>query len=235
MSRSRPRCLPKTAMSKGWAESPAHTAHRRVSWTWTVEVRMALQRWRPQPVRGESWATYMRAQGCIGSGCPLRGDRNFRADAAFAKPIYELRILYAIRLPGNEVNGRWLNTTCGEAAERPVLHASGIVPGVGTEEWHRGELFPRFIGMTEGVVRFTMVEGLDQGGQDATPVVPSVRGQVRLFPAYNLLPSPAVSAQGGRTRCGCNCKMGGRRCGTPGAVVETVVRVGSYRPVIAAE
>ena len=106
--------------------------------------------------------------------------RYFRADAAFAKPdIYEYleerHVLYAIRLPGNEVLQReiapLLRRPVGRPPKRPVIlyddfwyragswdRARRVVAKV---EWHRGELFPRvgFIvtNMTagpEGVVRF---------------------------------------------------------------------------------
>ena len=106
--------------------------------------------------------------------------RYFRADAAFAKPdIYEYleerHVLYAIRLPGNEVLQReiapLLRRPVGRPPKRPVIlyddfwyragswdRARRVVAKV---EWHRGELFPRvgFIvtSMTagpEGVVRF---------------------------------------------------------------------------------
>ena len=105
--------------------------------------------------------------------------RYFRADAAFAKPdIYEFEarhVLYAIRLPGNEVLQReiapLLRRPVGRPPKRPVIlyddfwyragswdRARRVVAKV---EWHRGELFPRmgFIvtSMTagpEGVVRF---------------------------------------------------------------------------------
>ena len=106
--------------------------------------------------------------------------RYFRADAAFAKPdIYEYlearRVLYAIRLPGNEVLQREIALCSGGLwagpPKRPVIRyddfwyraeswdrARRVVAKV---EWHRGELFPRvgFIvtNMTagpEGVVRF---------------------------------------------------------------------------------
>ena len=106
--------------------------------------------------------------------------RYFRADAAFAKPdIYEYleerHVLYAIRLPGNEVLQReiapLLRRPVGRPPKRPVIlyddfwycagswdRARRVVAKV---EWHRGELFPRvgFIvtNMTagpEGAVRF---------------------------------------------------------------------------------
>ena len=106
--------------------------------------------------------------------------RYFRADAAFAKPdIYEFleerHVLYAIRLPGNEVLQReiapLLRRPVGRPPKRPVIlyddfwyqagswnRARRVVAKV---EWRQGELFPRvgFIvtNMTagpEGVVRF---------------------------------------------------------------------------------
>ena len=106
--------------------------------------------------------------------------RYFRADAAFAKPdIYEYleerHVLYAIRLPGNEVLQReiapLLRRPVGKAAEassdpiRRLWYRAGSWDRarrvVAKVEWHRGELFPRvgFIvtNMTagpEGVVRF---------------------------------------------------------------------------------
>ena len=106
--------------------------------------------------------------------------RYFRADAAFAKlDIYEYlearHVLYAIRLPGNEVLQReiapLLRRPVGRPPKLPVIlyddfwyragswdRARRVVAKV---EWHRGELFPRvgFIvtSMTagpEGAVRF---------------------------------------------------------------------------------
>ena len=106
--------------------------------------------------------------------------RYFRADAAFAKPdIYEYleerQVLYAIRLPGNEVLQReiapLLIRPVGRPPKRPVIlyddfwyragswnRARRVVAKV---EWHRGELFPRvgFIVTNmsagpEGVVHF---------------------------------------------------------------------------------
>ena len=137
--------------------------------------------------------------------------RYFRADAAFAKPdIYEYleerHVLYAIRLPGNEVLQReivpLLRRPVGRPPKRPVIlyddfwyragswdRARRVVAKV---EWHRGELFPRvgFIvtNMTagpEGVVRFYNGRGtsraVDQRGEVRaeldSAVVPSVRGQ----------------------------------------------------------
>ena len=106
--------------------------------------------------------------------------RYFRADAAFAKPdIYEhleaRHVLYAIRLPGNEVLQReiapLLRRPVGRPPKRPVIRYDDFWYRAGSwdrarrvvakVEWHRGELFPRvgFIvtSMTagpEGVVRF---------------------------------------------------------------------------------
>ena len=106
--------------------------------------------------------------------------RYFRADAAFAKPdIYEYLeerlVLYAIRLPGNEVLQReiapLLRRPVGRPPKRPVIRyddfwfqagswnrARRVVAKV---EWHQGELFPRvgFIVTNmsagpEGVVHF---------------------------------------------------------------------------------
>ena len=107
--------------------------------------------------------------------------RYFRADAAFAKPdIYEYleerHVLYAIRLPCNEVLQReivpLLRRPVGRPPKRLVILYDGLLVSCrelgprtagGGEGWseHRGELFPRvgFIvtNMTagpEGVVRF---------------------------------------------------------------------------------
>ena len=106
--------------------------------------------------------------------------RYFRADAAFAKPdIYEYleerHVLYAIRLPGNEVLQYEIDPLLirpvGRPPKRPVILIRRLLvscrelgprsAGGGKVEWHRGELFPRvgFIvtNMTagpEGVVRF---------------------------------------------------------------------------------
>ena len=106
--------------------------------------------------------------------------RYFRADAAFAKPdIYEYleerQVLYAMRLPGNEVLQReiapLLRRPVGRPPKRPVIlyddfwyqagswnRARRVVAKV---EWRQGELFPRvgFIVTNmsagpEGVVHF---------------------------------------------------------------------------------
>ena len=88
--------------------------------------------------------------------------RYFRADAAFAKlDIYEdleaRHVLYAIRLPGNEVLQREIAPLLIRPVGRPPKHpvilyddfwyragswdrARRVVAKV---EWHRGELFPR--------------------------------------------------------------------------------------------
>ena len=136
--------------------------------------------------------------------------RYFRADAAFAKPdIYEYleerHVLYAIRLPGNEVLQReiapLLRRPVGRPPKRPVIlyddfwyragswdRARRVVAKV---EWHRGELFPRvgFIvtNMTagpEGAVRFyngrgTAEQWIKEGkyALNWTRLSPSVRGQ----------------------------------------------------------
>ena len=88
--------------------------------------------------------------------------RYFRADAAFAKPeVYEYleerRVLYAIRLPSNEVL-QWeiqhlLTRPVGRPPRKPIIwyddfwyqagswdRARRVVAKV---EWHQGELFPR--------------------------------------------------------------------------------------------
>ena len=106
--------------------------------------------------------------------------RYFRADAAFAKPdIYEYleerQVLYAIRLPGNEVLQReiapLLRRPVGRPPKRPVIRYDDFWYQAGSwnrarrvvakVEWHRGELFPRvgFIVTNmsagpEGVVHF---------------------------------------------------------------------------------
>ena len=137
--------------------------------------------------------------------------RYFRADAAFAKPdIYEYleerHVLYAIRLPGNEVLQReiapLLRRPVGRPPKRPVIlyddfwyragswdRARRVVAKV---EWHRGELFPLvgFIvtNMTAGPEGVVLIlqwtrdsRAVDQGGEVRpeldSAVVPSVRGQ----------------------------------------------------------
>ena len=120
--------------------------------------------------------------------------RYFRADAAFAKPgVYEYlegrRVLYAIRLPSNEVL-QWeiaplLRRLVGRPPRKPIIwyddfwyQAGGwdrprrVVAKV---EWHRGELFPRvgFIVTNmsagpEGVLHFyngrgTAEQGIKEG------------------------------------------------------------------------
>ena len=106
--------------------------------------------------------------------------RYFRADAAFAKPdIYEYleerHVLYAIRLPGNEVLQReiapLLRRPVGRPPKRPVIRYDDFWYQAGSwnrarrvvakVEWHQGELFPRvgFIVTNmsagpEGVVHF---------------------------------------------------------------------------------
>ena len=121
--------------------------------------------------------------------------RYFRADAAFAKPdIYEYleerQVLYAIRLPGNEVLQReiapLLRRPVGRPPKRPVIRYDDFWYQAGSwnrarrvvakVEWHRGELFPRvgFIVTNmsagpEGVVRFLQwswdSRAVDQGGE----------------------------------------------------------------------
>ena len=106
--------------------------------------------------------------------------RYFRADAAFAKPdIYEYleerQVLYAIRLPGNEVLQReiapLLRRPVGRPPKRPVIRYDDFWYQAGSwnrarrvvakVEWRQGELFPRvgFIVTNmsagpEGVVHF---------------------------------------------------------------------------------
>ena len=106
--------------------------------------------------------------------------RYFRADAAFAKPdIYEYLeerdVLYAIRLPGNEVLQReiapLLRKPVGRPPKRPVIRYDDFWYQAGSwnrarrvvakVEWRQGELFPRvgFIVTNmsagpEGVVHF---------------------------------------------------------------------------------
>ena len=137
--------------------------------------------------------------------------RYFRADAAFAKPdIYEYleerQVLYAIRLPGNEVLQReiapLLRRPVGRPPKRPVIRYDDFWYQAGSwnrarrvvakVEWHQGELFPRvgFIvtnmsAVPEGVVHFYNGRGhsraVDQRGQVRpeldSAVLPSVRGQ----------------------------------------------------------
>ena len=111
--------------------------------------------------------------------------RYFRADAAFAKPeVYEYleerRVLYAIRLPSNEVL-QWeiaplLRRPVGRPPKKPIIwyddfwYQAGswdrprrVIAKVG---WHQGELFPRvgFIVTNmsagpEGVVHFYNARG----------------------------------------------------------------------------
>ncbi len=106
--------------------------------------------------------------------------RYFRADAAFAKPeVYEYleerRVLYAIRLPSNEVLQReitpLLRRPVGRPPKKPIIWYDDFWYQAGSwdrprrvvakVEWHQGELFPRvgFIvtnmsASTEGVVHF---------------------------------------------------------------------------------
>ena len=88
--------------------------------------------------------------------------RYFRADAAFAKPeVYEYleewRVLYAIRLPSNEVL-QWeiqhlLTRPVGRPPRKPIIWYDDFWYQAGSwdrprrvvakVEWHRGELFPR--------------------------------------------------------------------------------------------
>ena len=106
--------------------------------------------------------------------------RYFRADAAFAKPeVYEYleerRVLYAIRLPSNEVL-QWeiaplLRRPVGRPPRKPIIWYDDFWYQAGSwdrprrvvakVEWHQGELFPRvgFIvtnmsARPEGVVHF---------------------------------------------------------------------------------
>ena len=108
------------------------------------------------------------------------GRRYFRADAAFAKPeVYEYleerRVLYAIRLPSNEVL-QWeiaplLRRPVGRPPKKPIIWYDDFWYQAGSwdrprrviakVEWHQGELFPRvgFIVTNmsagpEGVVHF---------------------------------------------------------------------------------
>jgi hypothetical protein len=106
--------------------------------------------------------------------------RYFRADAAFAKPeVYEYlegrRVLYAIRLPSNEVLQReiapLLMRPVGRPPKKPIIWYDDFWYQAGSwdrprrvvakVEWHQGELFPRvgFIvtnmsASAEGVVHF---------------------------------------------------------------------------------
>ena len=88
--------------------------------------------------------------------------RYFRADAAFAKPeVYEYleerRVLYAIRLPSNEVL-QWeiaplLRRPVGRPPKKPIIWYDDFWYQAGSwdrprrviakVEWHQGELFPR--------------------------------------------------------------------------------------------
>ena len=88
--------------------------------------------------------------------------RYFRADAAFAKPeVYEYleeqRVLYAIRLPSNEVLqreiGPLLRRPVGRPPKKPIIWYDEFWYEAGSwdrprrvvakVEWHQGELFPR--------------------------------------------------------------------------------------------
>ena len=137
--------------------------------------------------------------------------RYFRADAAFAKPdIYEYlearHVLYAVRLPGNEVLQReiapLLRRPVGRPPKRPVIlyddfwyragswdRARRVVAKV---EWHRGELFPPgglhrhehdgWPRRSGAILQWTRdSRAVDQGGEVRaeldSAVVPSVRGQ----------------------------------------------------------
>ena len=106
--------------------------------------------------------------------------RYFRADAAFAKPdiceyLEEREVLYAIRLPGNEVLQQeiaaLLRRPVGRPPKHPVIRYDDFWYQAGSwnrarrvvakVEWHQGELFPRvgFIVTNmsagpEGVVHF---------------------------------------------------------------------------------
>jgi len=106
--------------------------------------------------------------------------RYFRADAAFAKPeVYEYLeergVLYAIRLPSNEVLdreiGHVLRRPVGRPPKKPIIWYDDFLYQAGSwdrprrvvakVEWHQGELFPRvgFIvtnmsARPEGVVDF---------------------------------------------------------------------------------
>ena len=106
--------------------------------------------------------------------------RYFRADAAFAKPevykyLEERRVLYAIRLPSNEVLQReiapLLRRPVGRPPRKPIIWYDDFWYQAGSwdrprrvvakVEWHQGELFPRvgFIVTNmsagpEGVVHF---------------------------------------------------------------------------------
>ena len=111
--------------------------------------------------------------------------RYFRADAAFAKPeVYEYleerRVLYAIRLPSNEVL-QWeiaplLRRPVGRPPKKPIIWYDDFWYQAGSwdrprrviakVEWHQGELFPRvgFIVTNmsagpEGVVHFYNARG----------------------------------------------------------------------------
>ena len=137
--------------------------------------------------------------------------RYFRADAAFAKPDFyeyleERHVLYAMRLPGNEVLQReiapLLRRPVGRPPKRPVIRYDDFWYQAGSwnrarrvvakVEWRQGELFPRvgFIVTNmsagpEGVVHFYNGRGhcraVDQGGEVRpeldSAVLPSVRGQ----------------------------------------------------------
>ena len=137
--------------------------------------------------------------------------RYFRADAAFAKPdIYEdleeRHVLYAIRLPGNEVLqyeiGPLLIRPVGRPPKRPVIlyddfwyragswnRARRVVAKV---EWHQGRAVPSgglhrhehdgWPRRSGAILQWTRnSRAVDQGGQVRaeldSAVVPSVRGQ----------------------------------------------------------
>ena len=136
--------------------------------------------------------------------------RYFRADAAFAKPVIyeyleERDVLYAIRLPGNEVLQReiapLLRRPVGRPPKRPVIRYDDFWYQAGSwnrarrvvakVEWRQGELFPRvgFIvtNMSAGPEGGAFLQwswdsrAVDQGGQVRpeldSAVLPSVRGQ----------------------------------------------------------
>ena len=137
--------------------------------------------------------------------------RYFRADAAFAKPdIYEYleerHVLYAIRLPGNEVLQReiapLLRRPVGRPPKRPVIlyddfwyragswdRARRVVAKV---EWHQGRAVPSgglhrhdhdgWPRRSGAILQWTRdSRAVDQGGEVRSEldsaVVPSVRGQ----------------------------------------------------------
>ena len=185
-------------------------------WLHVLSPDLCLQPvWELRGSHAASWECPQRPQLAGGAGPhrgPLRADgvrRYFRADAAFAKPeVYEYleerRLLYAIRLPSNEVL-QWeiaplLRRPVGRPPKKPIIWYDDFWYQAGSwdrprrviakVEWHRGELFPRvgFIVTNmsagpKGVVHFYNGRGycraVDQGRQVRPELDPAVLPQVR--------------------------------------------------------